>query len=120
MPVLDLILAIAVMSVVNTYISTVGERFGHLYFMYRASDRLSGVEVWENKLCMFCCSHAIQHITWYVHTLLTSKVACHDECIIHLEDEIQMSLLAHMCKCILSCAVLYAHGMMIIYVAYNS
>ena len=64
---------------------TVFERFGHLHFVYCACAGFSGGEAWEDKLHACYCSHAIQHVMWFTHTLLAIKVVCH-ECIIGLRQ----------------------------------
>ena len=51
------------------------EWFGRLYFAHYAWAGFGGGEAWEDKLHTCYCSHAIQHVTWYVHIacmLLTS------------------------------------------------
>ena len=46
------------------------ERFECLYLVYCAWAGFGGGEVQVDELHMCYCLHAIQHVTWYVHTLL--------------------------------------------------
>ena len=64
------------------------EWFRYLYFAYYAWVGFSGGKAWEDKLhvCYYCL-HTIQYITWYVHTLLTIKLAHHKH-ITCLDDRI--------------------------------
>ena len=60
----------AAVSVLNMYILCPWfEWFGCLCFVYYAWSRFHGGESWQNKLHAYSCSYAIQHITWYMHTL---------------------------------------------------
>ena len=61
------------------------EQFGCLCFIYNAWAGFSGGKTQEDKLHVCYCLCTIQHIMWYMHTLLMIKVT-HHEHITCLED----------------------------------
>ena len=83
------------------------EQFGCLYFVYCAWAGFGSGEAREEKLQVYYCLRAIQHVTWYMHTLL----ACYLQASRKISRAIHMQVFKQSCT-----AHTYVHAYVCMYV----